>query len=218
MQSHRGPGRNRSHPGAIGTAGDSFEQAVGIEPTEAGVAHQPVTLNRLHQVPPSGIEPEPLGLQPSAQTSYARVGYALRATLRRHAAPFVWVLASTLIVIALQLSEIAARRAQGAPRAAMRPRRSRTHLSRLRSRVVNSRISSRRNQLSLTSGTVRPETSKGRLVFPGGPSVQRSVRSAARKTSAGTQIKPHADADGALRCVPLEHRATRPRCTNGGFG
>ncbi len=28
--------------------------------------------------PPSGIEPEPLGLQPSAQTNYARVGSALR--------------------------------------------------------------------------------------------------------------------------------------------
>lgn len=30
-------------------------------------------------VPPSGIEPEPLGLQPSAQTNYARVGYERRA-------------------------------------------------------------------------------------------------------------------------------------------
>lgn len=32
-------------------------------------------------VPPSGIEPEPLGLQPSAQTNYARVGYERRARL-----------------------------------------------------------------------------------------------------------------------------------------
>ena len=32
-------------------------------------------------VPPSGIEPEPLGLQPSAQTNYARVGYERRPCL-----------------------------------------------------------------------------------------------------------------------------------------
>ena len=75
---------------------------MGIEPIETGVAHQSVTLNRLHQVPPSGIEPEPLGLQPSAQTSYARVGCVLREPCG--AAQRVWVLASTLIVITLRLS------------------------------------------------------------------------------------------------------------------
>src|SRR5262249_30400742 len=35
-----------------------------------------------HCVPPSGVEPEPLGLQPSAQTSYARVGSCAARPLR----------------------------------------------------------------------------------------------------------------------------------------
>jgi hypothetical protein len=38
---------------------------------KASVCYQPVGYC---VVPPSGIEPEPLGLQPSAQTNYARVG------------------------------------------------------------------------------------------------------------------------------------------------
>src|SRR5262249_27616153 len=39
-------------------------------------------LARRDQVaPPSGVEPEPLGLQPSAQTNYARVGCVVLAPL-----------------------------------------------------------------------------------------------------------------------------------------
>ena len=56
-------------------------------------------------VPPSGIEPEPLGLQPSAQTNYARVG--LRAPPHRRAAQ--------IIIIVLRLSESSARRAHLGP-------------------------------------------------------------------------------------------------------
>ena len=59
---------------------------MGIEPIRTGVAHPSVTLNRLQEVPPPGIEPGPLGLQPSAQTNCARVGSVLRAALGRHAA------------------------------------------------------------------------------------------------------------------------------------
>ena len=40
--------------------------------------HNHFATNPSIAVPPSGIEPEPLGLQPSAQTNYARVGCALR--------------------------------------------------------------------------------------------------------------------------------------------
>ncbi len=50
---------------------------VGIEPTLWRIKN-PLQNQRLLPtrtfVPPSGIEPEPLGLQPSAQTNYARVG------------------------------------------------------------------------------------------------------------------------------------------------
>ena len=97
------------------------------------------TLARRDQVaPPSGVEPEPLGLQPSAQTNYARVGcwcsllWAKRAPWRSllstKRAPLL-VPCRAPIVIALRLSEIA-RRAQGAPRAVMPPRFTRSHLSR----------------------------------------------------------------------------------------
>jgi hypothetical protein len=63
-------------------------------------------------VPPPGIEPEPLGLQPSAQTNYARVGYerrvsgpSLRSRKLAHAAlGFQVPLRGHLIIIALRLS------------------------------------------------------------------------------------------------------------------
>ncbi len=47
----------------------------------------PVLLRAHEAVPPPGVEPEPLGLQPSAQTTYARAGYegrtgALEARVR----------------------------------------------------------------------------------------------------------------------------------------
>lgn len=52
-------GLSRILVGADGTSEDPQVGWVGIE-----------------SVPPSGIEPEPLGLQPSAQTNYARVGWS----------------------------------------------------------------------------------------------------------------------------------------------
>lgn len=69
--------RFRRHLGAAGTSDVSFVGRVGIEPTFFGVRDR--CNNQLllptRSVPPSGIEPEPLGLQPSAQTNYARVGW-----------------------------------------------------------------------------------------------------------------------------------------------
>ena len=59
----RGLGGNRTHVTA--------EQESAARPAFA--------TNPSDVVPPSGIEPEPLGLQPSAQTNYARVGYMRRA-------------------------------------------------------------------------------------------------------------------------------------------
>ena len=65
------------------TASDSFGHRVGrvgIEPTwrriKSPLQGQHLLSTRWLRcvVPPSGIEPEPLGLQPSAQTNYARVG------------------------------------------------------------------------------------------------------------------------------------------------
>jgi hypothetical protein len=58
------------------------------------------------------------------------VGDCAARASRRHAATPSWVLASTLIVIALRLSEIA--RAPGATRAVMHPRATRAHRSRSR--------------------------------------------------------------------------------------
>ncbi len=63
-------------------------------------------------------------------------------------------------------------RAQGAPRAFTLPRFPRAHLSRQEIWSHKLQISSRKIRSRLTSDVVRPETSKGRLVFPGGPSAQ----------------------------------------------
>ena len=65
-------------------------------------------------VPPPGVEPEPLGLQPSAQTSYARVG---GAPARRSSSSSRF-----------GCHRARSRGAQRAPRAWMHPRSSRAHL------------------------------------------------------------------------------------------
>lgn len=94
-----------------------FEQAVGIEPTEAGVAHQPVTLNRLH-------------LSHPLESNQNLSGFG-RA--RRPATP-EWELgclpapSSSLLFDCQRIA-----RAQGATRAVMLPRATRTHRSRSRS-------------------------------------------------------------------------------------
>jgi hypothetical protein len=82
-------------------------------------------------VPPSGIEPEPLGLQPSAQTNYARVGYERRAFAVR---------AAQIIIIffdcqrAARAARTSSRKelafAARAPRASVHPPLTRAHLSR----------------------------------------------------------------------------------------
>ena len=120
-------------------------------------------------VPPSGIEPEPLGLQPSAQTNYARVGCVRCAPCARwRAATCLGACHGTLIVIALRLSEIVARRAQGAPRALARSPSKRAHLSRSRSELLIRDLESQNLDCGVTPDT-RPETSKGRLVSPRRP-------------------------------------------------
>lgn len=113
------------------------------------MSHQPI-------VPPSGIEPEPLGLQPSAQTSYARVGCrAARPLSRARGAVVGACRAPVIIIIDLRLSEnvvppCAARTSgldtsanvAGAPVIVLRPRASRAHLSphEIRSRNSRSRV------------------------------------------------------------------------------
>lgn len=89
---------------------------MGIEPTEAGVAHQPVTLNRLHLSHPLELNQNLSGFGRARRPATPEWEIALRAASRRHAATHSWVLASTLIVIALRLSQIArVRRAQLRP-------------------------------------------------------------------------------------------------------
>ena len=113
------------------TSGDSLVGWVGFEPTcvrgksplQSDFATSPMI------VPPSGIEPEPLGLQPSAQTTCARVGYerdgfGVHHADHRHR---------------LRLSEIA-HDAQGAPRAAMHPLCTRAHYSRFEICCFRSRV------------------------------------------------------------------------------
>ena len=88
---------------------------MGIEPTEAGVAHQPVTLNRLHLSHPLELNQNLSGFGRARRPATPEWEIALRG-LAANAATHSWVLASTLIVIALRLSQIArARRAQLGP-------------------------------------------------------------------------------------------------------
>ena len=83
-----------------------FEQAVGIEPTEAGVAHQPVTLNRLHLSHPLELNQNLSGFGRARRPATPEWEIALRAPRGDTQRLNLWVLASTLIVIALQLSQI----------------------------------------------------------------------------------------------------------------
>jgi hypothetical protein len=83
-----------------------------------------------------------------------------------------WVLASTLIVIALRLSEIA--RAQGAVRAVMRPRATRAHRSRSRFEPVLGR--GRRSSVLSGSGRGcrrRPEAETSARNVEGPPGIPR---------------------------------------------
>jgi hypothetical protein len=108
------------------------------------------------QVPPSGIEPEPLGLQPSAQTNYARVGYeCCTRALQAH------VQHQIIIVIIFgchRAHQFFSRsgRTKDAPRALMQSLSQRAHLSRFE---ICIQISSRKSLV-----VRRPETSKGRPV------------------------------------------------------
>ena len=83
-----------------------LEQAMGIEPTEAGVAHQPVTLNRLHQSHPLELNQDLSGFGRARRP--ATPEWEIRCGPQGGAQRLVyWVLASTLIVMTLRLSEIA---------------------------------------------------------------------------------------------------------------
>ena len=161
-------------------------------------------------VPPSGIEPEPLGLQPSAQTNYARV--AIRA-LRAFAAR-----AAQIIIIVLQLSEIGMRRARTsglvafalsprAPRALERSTLTRAHLSRF---VIWIRDRESKIQIVVFSDA-GPENVEGRLGDPRGGLRTRRVVSTLLvwKASVGTRIEPHL-ADVA-KPTDLEPRGLRGR-------
>jgi hypothetical protein len=88
---------------------------MGIEPTETGMARRPVTLNRLHQSHPLELNQNLSGFGRARRP--ATPEWEIRcAASRRAQRLFYWVLASTLIVIALRLSEIArARRAHLGP-------------------------------------------------------------------------------------------------------
>ena len=129
-------------------------------------------------VPPSGIEPEPRGLQPRAQTTCARVGnrpacvLSARTRVCLHRVPA----RAPIIVITVQLSEIT-RRAQGAPRAVMRSPKARAHPSRTHDLDSRSGIRKTRLCVALDGSITRPETTTGRLVSLGGPfSVRRLSR------------------------------------------
>ena len=147
----RAGGGNRTHRGRCGTP------ARHLEPPAS--------------VPPSGVEPEPLGFRPSAQTCYARVGYcAARSLAAARSDSFQGACQHPHRHCSSIVRDRP--RAQGAPRAVVRPRATRTHRSRSRS----SECSSRSHIIGFESASRRlkrrPETSKGRLVFPGGPSAQ----------------------------------------------
>jgi hypothetical protein len=134
------------------------------------MARRPVTLNRLHQSHPLELNQDLSGF----------------GRARRPATP-EWEVRCAGLAAARSDSSLGACQhphrhdssivrdrphAQGAPRAVMRPRFARTHRSRSR------RASARRGRTALVvnrwSAGVGPgpETSKGRLVFPGGPSAQ----------------------------------------------
>lgn len=126
-------------------------------------------------VPPPGIEPGPLGLQPSAQTNYAKVGRGRRAAgmVPVRGAFFVGALPGHPHHRSSVVRDLP-RRAQGAPRAVMHPRDSRIHLSRIRDRDCYSRFRVARIRLSSPRrpgarvGAARNEEGPPGF-FPGGP-------------------------------------------------
>lgn len=138
-------------------------------------------------VPPSGIEPEPPGLQPGAQTNYARVGCDVARASQATSGVCSWVPArAPFIVINSSVVRERCPGTRGAPRAAPPGGAYGTHLGRQCLRdtrectyrrlmiwisdheftntdFVWTRPSARRN----AGGA---ESEKGRLVLPGGPS------------------------------------------------
>lgn len=178
---------------------------VGFEPTlwrsKSPLQSSFATSPRQSWVPPSGIEPEPPGLQPGAQTYYARVGYERRAVLGRHARGARSSSSSSSVV-----RDRPDRRAQGAPRAAMHPPVARVHLSRFE---ICIQITSRK---SLVVGC-RPwaESRKGRLVSRATlHHVDVWFTSSVGSTSRGTRIKTDQWAAKAMPTLfPRGDRARR---------
>jgi hypothetical protein len=199
------PGKNRVQSSF---ATDASRAALTRDPCQRTIAGIAI-------VPPSGIEPDPLGLQPSAQTNYARVGYERRARFEARAAQ--------IIIIVLRLSESGMRRA-GAPRAFMRSRLQRAHLGRrcscrgggrtYRDSRSGLEISIRKIRLCVRPGEGRPETSKGRPVFPLA-ALQRGTCVCTLRdggASAGTRIQTKRDVARARPTKPHGlHRRGRGR-------
>ena len=116
---------------------------------------------QLNGVPPPGIEPEPLGLQPSAQTNYARVGYERCTRWLGMRAPQI------IIVKLFDCQRDHRRRPQGAPPALMHWQSLRVHLSRFE---ICNQIAIRKFSCLVDVGRERPETSKGHSgCIPGWP-------------------------------------------------
>lgn len=160
-------------------------------------------------VPPSGIEPEPLGLQPSAQTNYARAGYERRTRVGSARAAFT-PNATRAFPARVQRSsyerhtQVGGRRGRriiiviifGCQRATLAVRRA--HLGRRRVRCQIARtyrdsrsgfqIAIRKVSCCVASVEWRPETPKGHLVFPGGPSSTQRVE--ARQVRGGPPQVP----------------------------
>jgi hypothetical protein len=145
--SSRGSGRIRTD--VLSGPGDRWPRAEGARCNpvllpihlESGITDScrkgyPATVS----VPPSGIEPEPLGLQPSAQTNYARVGYERRTpeSIAKHIArdPFA---AAGGADHHHRSSVVRERCAAGAPQAFMRSLWRRAHLGRQCIRLLRGR-------------------------------------------------------------------------------
>jgi hypothetical protein len=108
LRAHRAGGENRTHLEQLGrlpprqSASPALVPPVGLEPTHFRVrtgcsafelrrqCRSDVACDALHDVPPPGIEPEPPGLQPGAQTIYARVASRGVGTPRCHRIHLSW--------------------------------------------------------------------------------------------------------------------------------
>lgn len=164
----------------------------------------------LHVVPPSGIEPEPLRLQRSAQTNYARVGYECRA----HA----WEARTRhQIIIVIIFSCQRARQARGTRRAHLGPRCDRFTGERT---IRDSRSAIRyRFAKSFVVESAEAENSKGHLVSRAALQHTDVVEtSGGERTSGGTRteieaIRRHL-ADGAAQPA---RSLDGPRALRGGF-